>query len=79
MVLDTSGIGFLIISSALEYVYKHQLPSYFAIFESEIRNAAGGRHLSLREVLVHLINTLRDVIVRFVEQLASVKTSSARL
>lgn len=40
---------------------------YLVVFQAEIRDATHGGRLALGKVLVHLVDALRNVIVRFVK------------
>ena len=40
---------------------------YLIVFQAEIGDAAHGGCLTLGKILIHLVDALRDVVVRFVE------------
>jgi hypothetical protein len=47
-----------------------QIP-YLVVFQAEIGNATHGGRLALGKILVHLVDALRNVVVRFVKQFSS--------
>lgn len=76
MIFDPTRIRFLIMIGQLIDLKEKFL--YFAVFQTKVRYASHRRRLSFRQVLVHLVDTIRYMVVRLVKQLASssVKGSS---
>lgn len=70
MVLDTVKIRFLRqIQSALSPSSRRSTD--LAVLETEVRNSSHWCGRALRQVLIHRVNAIRDVLVSLVEQVAS--------
>lgn len=49
------------------FALKPEDATYIALLKTQIRNTAHGAGLAFGQFFVHLVNVLRDVLIRFVE------------
>lgn len=61
----------IIWSSAEPSYNEDAVETHLAILQTEVRDSSHRRCSSLGEILVHLVNLVRDVRVRFVEEIAT--------
>ena len=74
MVLDTSVVRFLEHGQCM-VAQRNPCVTYLTVFQTEIRHTSHGRGFPLRQVLIHLIDALRNMVVCLVEQVASIAMS----